>query len=169
MENYHEIPQPESIDIQRKEQAMASYMMMFFSMAAGLPLPIINLIASFVYYSFTKKKGRFVHFHVLQSLLSQIPLTLLNAYAVIKTVILIFSATTFPSFSDVFIGYLITVGVFNLIYIIFSAIAAVKAYKGRMYYFIFFGRIAYHHTFRIKENEVMQDASKQPQNVPPKM
>ena len=169
MEKYYEIPQPEDIDIQRREQSMASYMMMFFSMAAGLPLPIINLIASFVYYSFTKKKGHFVHFHALQSLMSQIPLTLLNAYAVIQTAILVFSASTLPSFSDFFIGYLITVGIFNLIYIIFSAIAAVKAYKGRMYYFIFFGRIAYHHTFRIKENEVMQDASKQPQNVPPKM
>lgn len=168
MENYYEIPQPESIDNHSKEQAMASYMMMFFSMAAGLPLPIINLIASFVYYSFTKKKGRFVHFHALQSLLSQIPLTLLNSYAVIRIIIILFTTSSFPAFSDAFIGYLITVGIFNLIYIVFSAIAAVKAYKGRMYYFIFFGRIAYHNTFRMKD-EIMEEFSNPPRNAPPKM
>lgn len=166
MEDYHPIPQPHEIDTQRKEQAMASYMMMFFSQAVGLPLPVINFIASIIYYSVIKKKGLFVKFHAFQSLLSQIPITIVNGYAVIQVIINLINNYTF---SDVFIGYLITAGVFNLIYIVFSIIAAVKSYKGRMYYFILFGRIAYHNTFKIKENVTVESGTIQHRNTPPKM
>jgi hypothetical protein len=54
-------------------------------------------------------------------------------------------------FTDAFKGYLIAVIIFNLIYIIFSVIAAVRAYNGRMYYFIFFGRISYMNAFKKRE------------------
>ncbi|MBT3421771.1 MAG: DUF4870 domain-containing protein, partial [Bacteroidetes bacterium] len=76
---YHELPQPDQIADREKEDAMGAYFMMFASMAIGLPLPILNLVASIIYYYLNKAKGRFVRFHTLQSLLSQLPLTLLNA------------------------------------------------------------------------------------------
>lgn len=93
-----------------------------------------------------------------------IPMAIKSKVALAQLALLVFVL----SLSDAFIGYLITVGVFNLVYIIFSAIAAVKAYKGRMYYFVFFGRIAYHNTFRMKD-EGMDDLSNPARNVPPKM
>ena len=70
---YYPLPQPEEIPEREKEDAMGAYLMMFAAVAIGLPLPIINLIASFIYYYINRKKSRFIHFHSLQSLLSQIP------------------------------------------------------------------------------------------------
>ncbi|MCH8319303.1 MAG: hypothetical protein IIA88_12580, partial [Bacteroidetes bacterium] len=42
---YLPVPQPDEIPTREKEDAMGAYLMMFAAIAAGLPLPIINLIA----------------------------------------------------------------------------------------------------------------------------
>ncbi len=79
MTEYYPLEQPEEIETRIREDAMGAYLMMFGALAAGLPLPIINLIAAVVYYYINKGKSRFVRFHALQSLYSQIPTTLMNA------------------------------------------------------------------------------------------
>lgn len=141
---YVDIPQPDDIERKERDDAMGSYLMMFASTGVGLPLPIINLIASVIYYFVNKGKSRFVHFHALQSLLSQAPTTLLNAGLVFWT---FRNIRNDFDFTDVFLGYLGMVILANLIYFIFSIIACVQAYKGRMYYMLFFGRVAYHVAF----------------------
>ena len=73
------LPQPGDISQREKDDAMASYLMMFASWAVGLPLPLVNLVASFVYYAVNRKSSKFVAFHALQSFLSQVPVSLLNA------------------------------------------------------------------------------------------
>ncbi len=132
--------------------------MMFGALAAGLPLPIINLLAAVIYYYVNRDKGRFVRFHTLQSLYSQIPTTLLNAGLIFWIIRAIFR----PASMDVefiwedltsghfFIAYLCLVVLANLLYVIFSIVAAVRARKGRMYYFFFFGKLAYHQAFSSK-------------------
>jgi len=65
---YHPVEQPDEIPIREREDAMGAYLMMFAALAAGLPLPIINLIAALVYFYINKGKSRFVRFHSLQSL-----------------------------------------------------------------------------------------------------
>ena len=77
------IPQPTEISEREKEDAMGAYLMMFASAALGLPFPIFNLIASVIYYFVNKSKGRFVQFHSLQSLYSQLPVSILNSILVI--------------------------------------------------------------------------------------
>ena len=52
--------------------------MMFVTAAFGLPLLILNLVAAIIYYIVNRSKGRFVHFHTLQSLYSLIPVNLLK-------------------------------------------------------------------------------------------
>ncbi|MCH8330385.1 MAG: hypothetical protein IH946_03240, partial [Bacteroidetes bacterium] len=47
---YHPLPQPDDIPTREREDAMGAYLMMFAAVAAGLPLPIINLIAAIIYY-----------------------------------------------------------------------------------------------------------------------
>ena len=81
------LPQPDEIEQRERERALASYFMMFISATVGMPLPFINLIASWVYYSYTKKTSRFVKFHSLQSLISQLPVTLLNTSLVVWMVV----------------------------------------------------------------------------------
>ena len=156
---YHPIEQPEQIETRIREDAMGAYLMMFGALAAGLPLPIINLIAAVVYYYINKDKSRFVKFHSLQSLYSQIPTTLLNAGLMYWTFSFFrengFSDGSnpfeaFASINELYWGYLYTVIAANLLYIVFSFIGAYNARKGRFFYFIFFGKLAYHQVYKIR-------------------
>jgi hypothetical protein len=67
-----------------------------------------------------------------------------------------------PTMTDYYWGYLITVVVANLLYFIFSLIGAAKARKGHMCYFVFFGKLAYHYAYRVRETDHQTD-----QNLPP--
>ena len=160
MARYHEIPQPDQVTIREKEDAMGAYFMMFATLATGLPLPVLNLIAAIIYFFINKKKSRFVHFHSLQSLLSQLPTSLLNIGLVAWLIRIIFFDFHFNAY---FKGYLAMVIAANLIYIIFSIIGAVKARRGEFYYFVFFGRVAYHYAYK-----EVQVPSRQSVNQPPK-
>ncbi|MBT3301623.1 MAG: hypothetical protein HOD63_09265, partial [Bacteroidetes bacterium] len=108
-----------------------------------------------------KAKGRFVRFHTLQSLLSQLPLTLLNAGGIFWLIRILYYEF---SFSDYFKGYVIMILIANLIYFIFSIIGAVKAKKGIFYYFWFFGSYAYEIVYRKRE----EGTTENPVNQPPK-
>ena len=155
---YAPIPQPEDIPVREREDAMGAYLMMFGALAAGLPLPIINLLAAVIYYYVNRDKGRFVKFHTLQSLYSQIPTTLLNAGLIFWIIRTIFRPDSLDgemfmenlTSGHFFIAYLCLVVLANLLYVIFSIVAAVRARKGRMYYFFFFGKLAYHKAFSVK-------------------
>lgn len=162
MAEYHSLPQPNEVSTREREDAMGGYLMMFASLAVGLPLPIINLIAAIVYYYINRNKGRFIHFHVLQSLLSQIPTSLMNAVLVFWTVRIFFFN---QAFTDVYKGYLAITAVANLLYFIFSIVAAVRARNGRFYYFLFFGKLAYHVAYQ-KKSEGEPD---KPVNIPPQL
>lgn len=158
---YHPIEQPDQISTRDKEDAMGAYLMMFGALAAGLPLPIINLIAALVYYFVNAKKSRFIKFHSLQSLLSQAPTTLMNAGLLYWTIHLLFDngldeETIFDGLAnmgDLYWGYVWTVVVANLLYFIFSIVGAMKARKGQFYYFLFFGKLAYHFAYRAKPSD----------------
>ena len=144
---YYPIPQPDEIETRVKEDAMGAYFMMFATSAISIPLPILNLVAAIIYYYVNRSKGKFVQFHTLQSLWSQIPLTLLNSGLVAWTIVNLVRDLSFTSY---YWGYLVMVGIANLVYFIFSIIGAVKARKGVFYYFLFFGKVAYHQVYRIR-------------------
>ncbi len=170
-EKYHPIEQPNNIPLREREDAMGAYLMMFAALAAGLPLPIINLIAALIYYFTNRSKSRFIEFHSLQSLYSQIPTTLLNAALVFWTLRILFQdgsfisqesfASGFSTVGDVYWGYIYVVVAANLVYVIFSIVGAVYARKGRMYYFIFFGKLAYHIAYK-KKSEFSNTFRNQP-------
>lgn len=144
---YHSLPQPDEIEIRVKEDAMGAYFMMFATSAIGMPLPILNLVAAVIYYYVNKSKGKFVQFHTLQSLWSQVPVTLLNSGLVAWTIVNFVKDLDFSSY---YWGYLVMVGIANLLYFIFSLVGAVRARKGQFYYFLFFGKLAYHMVYRIR-------------------
>jgi uncharacterized Tic20 family protein len=159
--NYFKVPQPHEISIREKEDAMGAYLMMFAGVAVALPLPLLNLVASFVYLYLNKNKGRYVHFHSLQALYSQIPVTLLNLGLLVWLIVILVKHFTFTS---EFKGYAIMVAVVNLVDIVFSLIAAAKARKGLMYYYVFFGRLSYQQAFSNSEKP-----EKELVNTPPKI
>lgn len=134
--------------------------MMFASVAVGLPLPVINLIAALVYFFVNKSKGLFVHFHAFQSLISQLPTTVVNVVSIFWVVRIYFF--DWPV-TDLFRGYLAMVIILNLVYFVFSIVGAMRARKGRMYYFLFFGRLSYKTVFRVKDTGNEKNI-----NLPPK-
>lgn len=149
---FYDLPQPEDLTKKEKDDAMGAYLMMFASWAAGLPLPIINLIAAVIYYFVNASKSRFVKFHSLQSLISQLPVSLLNIVGFSWTMRNVF-VTDFDGFNTNYFGYMIMVFIANLLYLIFSIVGAIRASKGRMYYFMFFGGIAYKAAYKMKPGE----------------
>ena len=156
---YYPMPQPHELSDREKEDATGSYLMMFATTAIGLPLPIVNMIATIVYYFVNRDKGRFVKFHTLQSLYSQLPVSLINSYGIIWAIVNLVKGNPF---TNVFWGYAITAGIINLVYFIFSIIGAVRAHKGRMYYFVFFGKLSYYQAFRKEERDESGFVNKPP-------
>ncbi len=159
---YYPLPQPEEIAEREKEDAMGAYLMMFAAVAIGLPLPIINLIASIIYYYINRNKSKFIHFHSLQALLSQVPSTLINWVVVIWGIRIYFTDMTL---SDSFWAYAVFAAVCTLLYFIYNVIAAFKARQGKFYYFLFFGKVSYELVFKIKPGEEV--VSTEPVNKPP--
>jgi len=158
--DYLELPQPDQIETRVKEDAMGAYLMMFATSAIGIPLPILNLVAAIIYYYVNRSKGKFVQFHTLQSLWSQIPVTLLNSGLVAWTIV---NFVKDLNFTSSYWGYLVMVVAANLVYFIFSIIGAVKARKGIFYYFLFFGKMAYHQVYKIRPEKEQSI----PRNRPP--
>lgn len=138
------LPQPNEIPEKEKQDAMGAYLMMFAGIAAGLPFPFLSLIASIIYF-FINKKTRFVAFHSLQSLITQLPISIFNGFVVVWGIRLIFvyaqeNSYKYLHYYGIFVLFVI---LWNIIYIIYSLIACTYAYKGRFFYMILFGRIAY--------------------------
>ena len=159
---FHPLPQPHEIAEREKEDAMGAYLMMFAAVAIGLPLPIINLIAAIIYYFVNRKKSRFIHFHCLQSLLSNIPTTIINWGLVIWAFRNVIGD---HEWTDVFWAYAIFAAAATLLYFIIALIAAYKARQGKMYYFLFFGKIAYESAYRVRPADTI--SASDPVNKPP--
>ena len=134
------IPQPGEIGEREKEDAMGAYLMMFAAWGVGLPLPLLSLIAAFIYFMVNRKTSRFVAFHAWQSLASQLPVSLANVAAIAWLLAILFAGFRFPA---AFFVYLIFTGLVNVLYVVYSLVAMVKARKGQMYYLPLFGRLAY--------------------------
>jgi len=140
MEDTVRLPQPAEITEREKDDAMGAYLMMFASLAIGLPIPLLNLIASLIYFLVNKKTSPFVAFHALQALLSHIPVVLLNAGAAAWVITNL--ATHTASWAG-FFWYLFFTVLVNLTYIVWSIVALIHANKGRFFYMPVFGRISF--------------------------
>jgi uncharacterized Tic20 family protein len=139
------IPQPDELSSREKEDAMGAYFMMFAAWAIGLPLPVLNLIAAFIYFMIHRKKSRFVAFHSHQSLISQLPVTAANLITVVWLINIVFTGIRFGSFYFpsrffAFLGFMV---VLNILYLVYSIIALLKARKGQFFYMPLFGRLSF--------------------------
>jgi uncharacterized membrane protein len=134
------VPQPHEISKREKDDAMGAYLMMFAAWAVGLPLPLLNLIAALIYFFIVRKKSRFVAFHALQSLLSQVIITAVNVTTIVWLITILVTTMIFPTAFFIFLFFAIGV---NITYFIISIIALVRAHKGNFYYMPFFGRLAF--------------------------
>jgi len=109
------------------EKASNSYVMSLVAVIAGLPLPIINLIATFAFFLGNRKGTYFVRWHCMQALLSQFSLFLVNSFGFWWTISIVFGSETI---SNDYIAYLITIFVFNIAEFIGTIYTAIEARKG---------------------------------------
>jgi hypothetical protein len=120
------------------EKASNSYVMSLLALMAGLPLPIINLIATFIFYMGNRKSTYFVRWHCTQALLSQSTVLPINSAATIWTLSIIFGNAVV---TNSYIAYLITVFLFNLTEFIATLYAAMATRKGKHVEWWFFGEL----------------------------
>ena len=122
------------------ESASTAYILTLMVVMVGMPLPIINLIACIGYYFSIKSKSFFVRFHAMQAMTSQAFIILINSVALSWTLKIIFSDA---KYSKIYFGYVATVILFNLVDYVINIIAAIKARKGKIFRFTFFGTLSY--------------------------
>jgi hypothetical protein len=120
------------------EKASNSYLMSLVAVIAGLPLPIINLLATLVFYLGNRKGSYFVRWHCTQALLSQFSLLFINSWAFWWTISVIFFGETL---SNGYIAFLITVFVFNLTEFIVTIYTAIGIRKGKHIEWWFYGNL----------------------------
>lgn len=118
------------------ERASNSYLMSTIAVIIGLPLPIVNLIATSIFYFNNRKSTFFVRWHCLQALLSQVLIMIANAVGVSWTLSILFGDR---SLTNQYIAYVITLIAFNAIEFIATIYAAIRTRKGKHVEFWFVG------------------------------
>ncbi len=110
-----------------REKAANSYLMSLMAAMVGLPLPIVNMLATVVFYLANRKRSYYVRWHCMQALISQIPLYVINTVLFWWTIRLLLGYDSLTSF---YFAYLFTVVLFNVIDYIATIYSAVKVRKG---------------------------------------
>jgi uncharacterized Tic20 family protein len=112
---------------QEAETASNSYLMSLIAIIVGLPLPIINLIATAIFYLSNRKGTYFVRWHCTQALLSQLTLVPLNSIGFWWTLSILFSDRVA---TNEYFAYLLTVFLFNLLEFFATVYSAIQTRKG---------------------------------------
>ncbi len=133
--NNIQMPQPGEHE---SEAASNSYLMSLVAIIVGLPLPIINLIATGIFYLGNRKSTYFVRWHCTQALLSQASVLIINSYGFWWTISILF---TDESINSKYIAYIMAAIVFNLIEFIATIFTAIKTRKGIHVQWWFYGNL----------------------------
>lgn len=120
------------------ERASNSYLMSLMAVVAGLPFPIINLIATFIFYLGNRKGTFFVRWHCTQALLSQASVLAMNSYGFWWTFSVLFRD---EAVTNSYIAYIMTVFIFNLIEFIATLYTAIQTRKGKHVSWWFYGNL----------------------------
>jgi uncharacterized Tic20 family protein len=121
------------------ESASYSYLMSIIAIMVGIPLPIVNLVATLIFFLGNKKSSYFVRWHCTQALLSQITMFFINSIGFWWTISIIFTNKTVSTY---YIVYLVILFLFNLIEFISSIYAAVYTRKGIHIHFWIYGNLS---------------------------
>ena len=127
--------QPSDEDL---EKASNSYVMSLLFIMGGLPLPIVNLIGTVIFFLANLKANFFVRWHCLQALLSQLVLVPFNSFAFWWTISLFISDEVITSR---YIAYIVFVVILNFVEFLGTIYAAVSVRKGKHVKFWLLGEI----------------------------
>jgi uncharacterized membrane protein len=120
------------------EKASFAYLMSTLIVIVGLPLPIINVIGSLVFYMANRRQTYFVRFHSFQSMLSQFAVVPFNSIGLGWTISIF---TGHASISNLYIAYILCIIVLNIMEFISTLYAAVQTRKKLDVRFWIFGSL----------------------------
>ena len=120
------------------EKASNSYLMSLVALVAGLPLPIINLIATWAFYLGNRRASIYVKWHCTQALISQFILLIMNSVSMTWTLSILFGDN---HVNNLYISYIITVVSFNLVEFVVTIYTAIQVRKGRQVEWFFYGSL----------------------------
>ena len=120
------------------ETASNSYLMSLIAIIVGLPLPIINLFATLIFYLSNRKSTYFVRWHCTQALLSQFSMLVINSYGFWWTVSIIF---TDEMLTNNYVAYIFAAILFNLFEFIATIYTAIETRKGNHVEWWFYGSL----------------------------
>jgi hypothetical protein len=110
------------------ERASNSYVMSVIAIMVGLPFPVINLVATFIFFLGNLKATRFIRWHCTQALFSQIAIVMMNSVGFSWTMRIIFSDVVI---TNDYLAYMITIVTFNIFEFFVTVYAAVVTRKGK--------------------------------------
>lgn len=109
------------------ERASGSYLMSMIALVVGLPLPIVNLIATLIFFLGNRKSTSFVKWHCTQALLSQFSMVFVNSVAFWWTISVIWRGT---EITNSYIAYIMAAFLINLTEFIATIYTAIQTRKG---------------------------------------
>jgi uncharacterized Tic20 family protein len=118
------------------EKASNSYVMSVVAIMAGMPLPIVNLIATLIFWLGNRKGTYFVRWHCTQALLSQFSVLAMNSAGMYWTLSIIFGSNTA---NNSYFAYLFTIIFFNIMEFIATVYTAIATRKGKHVEWFFYG------------------------------
>lgn len=121
-----------------REKASNGYLMSVVAVMAGLPLPIVNLVATLIFYAANRKSTYFVRWHCTQTLLSQFTVLIMNSVGFSWTMAILFGNSIV---TNNYIGYIITIVIFNATELILTISAAMRVRKGKHVEWWFWGTL----------------------------
>jgi len=120
------------------EKASNSYLMSVIAIMVGLPLPIINVIATLIFYFANRKATYFVRWHCTQALLSQFTLLFINSFSFWWTFQIILNKESLDNNYFAYIGVALF---FNITEFIYTVYTAIKTRKGMHVEWFFYGNL----------------------------
>lgn len=121
------------------ERASNSYLMSVMALIIGLPLPIVNLVATFIFYRANRKSTYYVRWHCTQALLSQATVLFMNTAGMWWTLSILFDEARI---SNLYVAYMITIFLFNLWEFTLTVYTAIQVRKRQHIEWWFWGGLA---------------------------
>ncbi len=120
------------------ERASNSYLMSLVAVIGGLPLPVINLIATLGFFFANRNSTFFVRWHCTQALISQLSLVFINSFGFWWTISIIFYSEVV---TNNYIAYIVTLLLVNLAEFSATIYTAISTRKGIHVEWYFYGLI----------------------------
>jgi uncharacterized membrane protein len=115
-------------DDYESEKASNVYLMSLVAVLVGMPLPIVNLIATGIFYLSSRKASFFVRWHCTQALVSQVLVVAMNSVGLYWTISVI---RQIRPLDNNYIAYIITVLIFNFLEFCVTIYTASAVRKGK--------------------------------------